>query len=93
MKFEFDPKKNAANQKKHNLAFEDVPLLDWPQALIAVDDRTDYGEERAAALVPDDAGRLHVVCYTVRDDVLRAISFRKANNREQRRWQENQQSN
>jgi uncharacterized DUF497 family protein len=86
MQIEFDPKKNAANKAKHGLDFADIVLLDWENALIWTDDREDYGECRYAALAMND--RLYSVAFTVRDDVFRVISFRKANKREERRYDE-----
>jgi uncharacterized protein len=51
------------------------------KAIISIDDRFDYGEERRVALVPMKR-RLYVVCYVLRGQVRRIISFRKANRRE-----------
>lgn len=42
-----------------------------------------YGEERLIAFVPL-RGRLYAVCYVLRGQVRRIISFRKANKREER---------
>lgn len=92
MKFDFDLQKNAANMSKHGLSFDMVPLLDWQFALIGEDDRRDYGEVRFTALVPDGAPRLFAVCYTLRQDTMRVISFRKANDREIKRWQKSLES-
>lgn len=84
MHIEFDPKKNAINKAKHGLDFMDVALLDWDNALIWEDDRENYGELRYAALAMN--GRLYSVAFTIRDDVFRVISFRKATKRETRRY-------
>ena len=72
--------------------------MEWDRALIAIDDRQDYGEERSVALAPR-AGQLYVVCYTIRPiagpgeptgagRVRRIISFRKANKREERLYEQ-----
>jgi len=42
-----------------------------------------YGEERLVAFAPL-RGRLYPVCYVLRGQVRRIISFRKANKREER---------
>ena len=58
--------------------------FDFNTAVISVDDRRDYGEQRFVALGQLD-GRLHVLCYTETATGIRVISFRKANAREVRR--------
>jgi uncharacterized protein len=42
-----------------------------------------YGEERRIAFAPMQ-GRLYAVCYVLRGQARRIISFRKANKREER---------
>ena len=81
MKIGFDPNKSAKNARERRLPFELVADLEWELALTFEDDRFDYGETRIIALAPLQ-GRLHVVCYTQRDEVRWIISFRKANARE-----------
>lgn len=49
--------------------------------------RYDYGEDRFQALGLID-GRLHMLVFTIRGGTLRAISLRKANPREVRRYAE-----
>ncbi len=83
MKIEFDPAKSARNAKERGLPFELTAELDWRKARVIPDRRRDYGEERFIAVAPL-AARLHVVCYCVRGDARRIISFRKANKREER---------
>jgi uncharacterized DUF497 family protein len=61
--------------------------LDWNAAVIWHDRRRDYGEKRYCALAMRE-GRLHAVTFTVRMDVFRIISFRKANARERNRYEE-----
>lgn len=81
MDIEFDPAKSERNERERGLPFEMVADLEWENALIGDDDRMEYGEERKVALVPLK-GRVYVICYTLREDVRRVISFRKANKRE-----------
>ena len=89
MEVEFDPEKSARNEAERGLPFERAADLDWSRALVAVDDRRDYGETRYVALVPLD-GRLHFVCYvgTADPDTRRIISFRKANQKEERHYEQ-----
>jgi uncharacterized DUF497 family protein len=51
------------------------------------DDRYDYGEDRTQTLGLI-GGRLHMLVFTMRGDVLRAISLRKANRREAKLYDE-----
>ena len=83
MKIEFDPHKSTKNVKERGLPFERAADLDWDSAIIVPDDRNDYGEERLLAFARMQ-GRLHVVCFSIRDDTFRIISFRKANKREEK---------
>jgi|tagenome__1003787_1003787.scaffolds.fasta_scaffold20890716_3 uncharacterized DUF497 family protein len=89
MVFKLDKDKDASNQSKHG-----YPLaLGWIVLQNAVADihdpreyMTEFGlEERriACGLV---ASRLFVCVYTMRDEVCRLISVRKANKREQQKW-------
>lgn len=81
MKYEWDEKKNAANQIKHGLDFSEAEGFCWGTAIETVDDRADYGEERWIAL-GQIGNRVHVMIYTRRGENLRLISLRKANKRE-----------
>lgn len=83
MKIEFDPGKSAKNDRERGLPFEWTAELEWHRAVIVQDNRRDYGEERSIAYAPM-RGRLHVVCFSVRGDAFRIISFRKANKREEK---------
>ena len=87
MEIEFDPDKSAKNDKERGLPFERTAELEWDRAFAFADDRHDYGEHRIVALAPLQ-GRLHVVCYVMRGQVRRIISFRKANKREERDYEQ-----
>jgi hypothetical protein len=86
MQFEFDEAKRAANYAKHEVDFllGARALLD-PLRLEWVDDRNDYGEERWVC-IGAFAGRHYVLVYTLRGDVVRIISARKANEREEAKY-------
>ena len=87
MRIEFDPEKSAKNERERGLRFDMAAELDWDSAHTFPDRRRDYGEERFIALAPMQ-GRLFVVCYVVRGEVFRIISFRKANKREERTYEQ-----
>ncbi len=86
MNLEWDDKKNAINQRQHGIAFDQIRLFDWSSARMYTDDRKDYGENRmiARGYLGD---RLHVVVFVLRGERTRLISFRKANQREQRAYE------
>lgn len=81
MNIEFDPAKNQRNIEKHGISLLDAQAFDFASALIAADNRFDYGEQRYNAIGWQN-GRLHVLTFTLRGENLRAISLRKANKRE-----------
>jgi uncharacterized protein len=84
---EFDPVKSASNAKRRGLPFELTAEVDWSAAYTIEDRRRDYGEARFLAFAPMN-GRLHVVCYCIRGEAFRIISFRKANRREEKFYAE-----
>ncbi|MDZ5697824.1 BrnT family toxin [Chelativorans sp. M5D2P16] len=79
--------KAERNFAKHGVSFEEARAFEFETALIVVDNRRDYGEVRYAALgfIGD---RLHQMAYTLRDGAVRVISLRKANERENRIYEE-----
>jgi hypothetical protein len=87
MEIEFDPRKSAKNAAERRLPFELAAELEWEKAHAVVDDRRDYGEKRIVALAPMK-GRLYVVSYLIRGENRRIISFRKANQREKRSYEQ-----
>jgi hypothetical protein len=88
MEYEWDERKARQNIAKHGVPFEyAVRLFLDSQRQDAEDARRDYGEERRLTLGKIE-GRLYVVAYTVRGKMIRLISARKANEREQRNYHE-----
>jgi uncharacterized DUF497 family protein len=87
MNFSFDPEKDRSNFEKHGFSLSKASLLDWDDALSWVDKRKDYGEVRTVALAPMNQ-RLYCVVYVDSNLGRRIISFRKANNREIDRYEE-----
>ncbi|MEQ1704757.1 MAG: BrnT family toxin [Rickettsiales bacterium] len=82
---EFDPAKDLANRKEHNLSLAQAKDFDFSTALQVEDTRKDYKEIRTIAL-GYIGNRLHVLIYTMRGEILRPISLRKANARERKRY-------
>ena len=85
MDIEFDEKKNQSNKAKHGVWLSDAENVDWSIAKVQEDTRYSYGERRFVALVYLN-NELHSCCFTLRENALRIISFRKANLREVRAY-------
>ena len=85
--FEWDETKNQVNRDKHGVDFNAVWDVDWSTAIRVLDARANYGEERFVAF-GFIGKRLHCVAYTWRGAVMRVISLRKANTREQDFYEE-----
>ena len=86
MQFSWDDNKNEQNIQKHGLGFEFAKQLFNNDLLIIPDIRFNYTENRYIGYGFID-GRLMVVVYTERlPDIIRIISFRKANKREQQTY-------
>jgi uncharacterized DUF497 family protein len=85
-KIAWDDNKNQLNQQKHALDFEDAQeVLNGP-CLVYEDIRYDYGEKRFI-VIGNLHGRAVVLIYTKREDIYRIISMRKANEKEQKAYQ------
>ena len=87
MEVEVDGGKDEANRRKHGISLAAAAEMDFLVAQIIQDDRRDYGQARLWAVAPI-GGRLHVLTSTMRGEAVRAISLRKANARERRRYEQ-----
>lgn len=85
MEIEFNPAKNQANIAKHGVDMAQAEEFEFETAIIGIDNRKDYAETRYRA-IGYITGRLHVLIFTLKGSVLRVISLRKANRREQQRY-------
>ena len=84
---DFDPKKDAANIKKHGVSLsEGDGVLNDPLALTAEDDFAE-GEQRFVTIGTNVFGSLMVVVHTPRGDGARTISVRKADPKERRNYE------
>lgn len=81
---EFDPDKDALNRAKHGLPLDQWPCFD-DDPKIMTDTRFDYGETRYIAAGRID-GIAHVVTFTRRRLTIRMIGFRRAHEKEMRRY-------
>jgi uncharacterized protein len=85
----FDPAKDQINLRKHGVSLAAAVEMDLDRAIVIEDRRFDYGETRFVAYAPLE-GRLHVLWFTMRGDVLRAIGLRRANRRERVKYGQSQ---
>ena len=87
MSAEFDPKKDAANVKKHGVSLsEGDGVLNDPLALTVEDDLAE-GEQRFVTIGMNAFGSLMVVVHTNRGSGSRTISVRKADPKERRNYE------
>ena len=88
--FDWDENKNQENIKKHGVDFVDAPsMFQEDNFLVMQDFRVDYKESRYIGF-GNVYNRLMCVVYTERlPDIIRIISFRKANDREKRLYKKN----
>ena len=84
---EFDVNKNDTNIRERGLSLERASDFDFDSAIIKLDSRKPYPELRYVAVGFLDA-RLHVLCFAPIEVGIRVISFRKANSREVKHYEQ-----
>ena len=87
VKIEFDPAKNERNIRDRGISFELASGFDFDTALTIEDKRRDYGEPRYLSL-GCIGSRLYALVFSPRGSVVRVISLRKANSREETKYAE-----
>lgn len=85
MEIDYDPAKDAENFAKHGLSLSDYRGFE-SDPVVTIDNRLTYGEIRYRA-VGRIAGKGHCLIFTIRDGVQRLISFRRAHEKEMRRYE------
>ena len=86
MDYEWDETKAQTNRRDHGIDFADAAtVFEDDVALTASDDASH--EERFVTLGMDAVGRLLVVVYTWRGDLIRITSARKATRTERRYYE------
>ncbi len=79
MEFSWDENKRSLNKSKHGIDFYDViPVFFDDNAIVRVDDRENYAEERLQIIGISTLGILFVVYTEWDEDMARIISARKA---------------
>ena len=85
MRIEFNPAKDETNFSEHGLRFKEFEGFD-DEPLVIIDNRADYGEVRYRSFGRID-GVGHMIVYTIRNGAMRLISFRRAHEKEMRRYE------
>jgi uncharacterized DUF497 family protein len=84
LEFGWDGAKAEANWRNHGVSFElATTIFKDPFAIERLDDREDYGESRFVTIGMAEGNLLLVVAYTERNERIRIISARRATQREQ----------
>jgi uncharacterized DUF497 family protein len=87
MAFEWDPRKAAANVRKHGVRFADaIAVLEDERAVTVADESSDEG--RWVTIGMDSLARVLVVVYTWRRERIRIVSVRRATPGERRQYEE-----
>ena len=84
----WDPLKAAANVRKHGVRFADAATVLYDPLGVKLDESDVDGECRMALVGRDHRGRILVVVYTLRGEVTRLISARRATRRERKSYEE-----
>ena len=87
MVFEFDPKKSAANLRKHGVSFADAEPVFYDNLALTQEDANANGEARFVTVGADALGRILTVCWTERGQSIRLISARLATQGERKAYE------
>ena len=88
-RFEWDAVKAASNLKKHRVSFDEaITVFGDPLNVLVPDPDHIGGERRYLLLGTSNRRRLLVVAFAERPPRTRLISARRANRREQRKYEE-----
>jgi len=91
LRVEWDERKNAENQRRHGVSFEEAETVFLDEFALLVDDPDHSSREQRFILLGLGAMLRHLVvchCYRASGSVIRIISARKAAAAERRMYQE-----
>ena len=93
LRFVWDPKKDAANERKHGLSFQAATAAFQDPFAVLHDDPDHSDGERREILVGHDAvGRLLLVVFTEQEDRIRIITARRATKHERKAYEASQKN-
>ncbi len=90
MAHQWDTAKAKRNLQKHGVDFADAVGVFEDERALTIEDPSSESEQRWISIGMDWLGRVLVVVYTWRDDMIRLISARPATPRERRQYEEQQ---
>ena len=92
LRFSWDPRKAAANRRKHGVTFEEAATVfaDRLSVTIPDPDHSTIKEDRFVIVGQSEPERLLVVSHVERGNDIRLISARLATRRERRIYEESQ---
>jgi len=89
MKFEWDPAKARANERKHGVTFDEAASVFFdPLAVSGPDPDHSEGEERLVTLGISQLGRPVAVSHAYRPGTIRIISARRMTRAERKLYEE-----
>ena len=88
--FEWDPRKAAANRRKHRVSFEEAvtAFADVLSLTVPDPDHSDVREARYILVGQSERGRLLAVSHAERGTTIRIVSARPATRREREQYEE-----
>jgi uncharacterized protein len=86
MNFEWDAKKSISNKEKHGINFDTAKTLWLDDNRIEI--QIAFPSEARWALIAEIEGKMWTAIYTIRNDVIRVISVRRARAREVKLYEE-----
>jgi hypothetical protein len=87
--FEWDPRKDTANRRKHGVEFEEATtVFDDPLSMTITDPDHGRDEDRFVIIGMSGERSLLVVVHTSRGERIRLISARLATKHERRKYEE-----
>jgi uncharacterized DUF497 family protein len=90
MEFDWDEINAIGNLRKHRVGFAEAStVFDDPHSTTFADPDHSIGEDRYVTIGTSNRGRLLVISFTERGDVVRIINARKATPRERTSYEEN----
>ena len=87
MAFEFDPKKSAANLRKHGVSLTDAEPVFYDDQALTREDSDANDEARFVPVGTDALGRILTVCWIERGQVIRLISARLSTQAERKAYE------
>ena len=87
MCIEWDDQKARLNLQRHGVDLADAAVALEDERALTVEDPDEDGEQRFVTLCLDPCGRVLVVVYTWRGEVVRIISARTATKHEERQYE------